>query len=158
VSGAVRYRASPTSGCATLRGVTEELDRWAAEVAAKSVRYQRMQREVADVTVTASSPDGLVTVTVNAAGVLTDLRFTDRAAELAGSRLAALVLATMRRAQARITDRVAEVLRSTVGDDAVAVDAVVSSYRNRFPEPEPVPSSRPRPATGELDTRSIFDE
>jgi hypothetical protein len=56
---------------------------------------------------------------------------------MSGSRLAALVLSTMRLAQARITDQVADVLRHTVGDDPATVASMVASYRQRFPEPEP---------------------
>ncbi|WP_033401361.1 YbaB/EbfC family nucleoid-associated protein [Actinokineospora enzanensis] len=126
----------------------QELRRWSADVAAKAERYQEMQTEVAGVAVTESSRDDVVSVTVDATGTVTDLRISDRSRELPGAELADLVLATMRRAQARITDRVAEVMQRTVGDDPGTVAAVVDSYRRRFPEPEPEPE-RPNAVTVE---------
>jgi DNA-binding protein YbaB len=114
-----------------------EVRRWAAAVEAKAQRYQEMQAQVGQVTATESSPDGVVQVTVESSGLVTDLRISDRSQDMPGSRLAALVLATMRRAQARITDQVADVLRHTIGDDPATVDSMVASYRQRFPEPEP---------------------
>lgn len=115
----------------------QELDRWVADAKAKAERYQAMQDEVASVSVTESSADGVVTVTVDAGGTVTDLVITDRSRELSGSRLASLVLSTMRRAQSRIPARVAEIMSSTVGDDTETVATVVGNYQNKFPEPPP---------------------
>jgi DNA-binding protein YbaB len=114
-----------------------ELERWAAGVAAKAERYQDMQRQVTAVTSTESSRDGVVTVTVDSAGAVTDLRITDQVRSMAGADVAQLVLTTMRRAQSRITGQVAGIMRATVGEDTQTVDAVVSNFQNRFPEPEP---------------------
>jgi DNA-binding protein YbaB len=117
-----------------------ELERWAAGVAAKAERYQDMQRQVTAVSSTETSRDGVVTVTVDSAGAVTDLRITDQVRSLPGAEVAQLVLTTMRRAQSRITEQVAEIMQTTVGEDAQTVDAVVSNFRNRFPEPEPEPT------------------
>ncbi|MGQ0838438.1 YbaB/EbfC family nucleoid-associated protein [Actinokineospora sp.] len=118
----------------------QELRRWAADVEAKAQRYHRMQNEVAQVSVVESDRDEVVRVTVDATGAVTDLVISDRCYELSGgAELAALVLTTMRRAQSRITERVSEVMARTVGDDAQTVAAVVGSYRERFPEPDPEP-------------------
>lgn len=120
----------------------QELRRWAAGVEAKAQRYQSMQAEVAGISVTESSRDDAVRVTVDATGAVTDLVISDKGRQLPGAELSALVLATMRRAQSRITERVAEVMTRTVGDDPQTVAAVVDSYQRRFPEPEPE-SERP---------------
>jgi DNA-binding protein YbaB len=119
-----------------------ELERWAAGVAAKAERYQDMQRQVTAVSSTETSRDGVVTVTVDSAGAVTDLRITDQVRNLAGAEVAQLVLTTMRRAQSRITEQVADIMQTTVGEDSQTVDAVVSNFRNRFPEPEPEQPSR----------------
>ncbi|MBM7770924.1 DNA-binding protein YbaB [Actinokineospora baliensis] len=124
----------------------QELRRWSADVAARAERYQVMQAEVARVSVTETSREDLVSVTVDATGAVTDLVINDRAGELPGAELSALVLTTMRTAQSRITERVAEVMERTVGDDPQTVAAVVGSYRERFPEPEPDPG-RPTAST-----------
>jgi DNA-binding protein YbaB len=116
--------------------VNARLDQWVADAKAKAQRYQEMQAEVSRVSATESSPDGVVAVTVDANGALTDLRITDRVRELSGAQVAAAVLATIKRAQSRLPDRVAEVMQSTVGDDQAAVDIVLANYRGRFPEAE----------------------
>lgn len=115
----------------------QELRRWAAAVEEKAARYQTMQAQVAQVTATESSPDDVVRVTVSSSGEVADLRISDRSREMSGAELSSLVLTTMRRAQARITDQVADVMQRTVGDDPETVASVVDSYRQRFPEPEP---------------------
>ncbi|WP_051386131.1 YbaB/EbfC family nucleoid-associated protein [Actinokineospora inagensis] len=114
----------------------QELRRWSADIAAKAERYQSMQAEVARVTVTESSRDDVVRVTVDATGAVTDLVISDKAGEIPGAELSTLVLTTMRRAQSKISEQVAEAMQRTVGDDPQTVAAVVGSYRERFPEPE----------------------
>ncbi|HEY8371897.1 MAG TPA: YbaB/EbfC family nucleoid-associated protein [Pseudonocardiaceae bacterium] len=128
----------------------EELRRWAAAVEEKARRYQEMQRQVAAVSVTETSRDGAVRVTVDSSGVVTDLVISDAVRTMSGAQISALVLSTMRRAQARISDRIAEVATATVGDDPETVDAMVTTYRERFPEPEPEPDDRPRSPVTEI--------
>jgi DNA-binding protein YbaB len=134
----------------------QELRRWASEVQAKAERYQAMQSQVAEVSVTERSRDDVVTVTVGSNGLVTDLRISDRSREMSGAEIAALVLNTMRRAQSRITNQVAEVMQRTVGDDTAAVTAVVRSYQQRFPEPEPEPE--PKTAVEDMRLGEIHEE
>ncbi|MCU1687967.1 MAG: hypothetical protein JWQ81_8706 [Amycolatopsis sp.] len=116
------------------------VDQWVAQAREKAQRYQAMQEAVGQVSVTESSKDGMVTVTVDSAGNPTDLRITDRVRELSGAQVAAAVLTTLRRAQARLPERLGEVMTETIGDDQATVDTVVGRYREKFPEP-PEPES-----------------
>jgi DNA-binding protein YbaB len=136
----------------------QELRRWAADVQAKAERYQSMQAQVAEVTVTESSRDDVVQVTVGSSGVVTDLRISDRSRELSGAEIANLVLTTMRRAQSKITEKVADVMQRTVGDDPAAVASVVRSYEQRFPEPEPEPEPAARNGDEEMRLGELPDE
>src|SRR5689334_30772 len=97
----------------------------AADVAGKARRYQDIRESLAKVFVTETSPEGTVTVTVDASGLMTDLRVEDRGAPLPGREVAARVLATLRRAQSKLPERAAEVIRS-VEDDPAAVDEALS--------------------------------
>jgi DNA-binding protein YbaB len=115
----------------------QQLDKWAADIAANAQTYQDMSREVAALTVREASRDNVVEVTVDARGALTDLRISDRVRELSGQEVAALVLGTMRRAQHRITDKVAEVMAPMAAKDPQTVQTVVAGYEQRFPEPPP---------------------
>ena len=113
------------------------VEQWAAQVAEKAQRYQDMQAQVAEIRVTESSGDGAVRLTVGSSGVLTDLELTERAGQLPPRQLAAQIMDTMRRAQGRLSGRVAEVMQASVGDDTETVNTVVASYQQRFPrQPE----------------------
>ncbi|WP_037354867.1 YbaB/EbfC family nucleoid-associated protein [Amycolatopsis orientalis] len=113
------------------------VDQMVARAKRKAERYQAMQAAVGQVSVTETGKDGLVTVTVDSAGNVTDLRIADRVRELSGEQVAAAVLTTLRRAQSRLPDRLGEVMAETIGDDRQTVDTIVGNYRAKFPEPEP---------------------
>ncbi|HEY0636060.1 MAG TPA: YbaB/EbfC family nucleoid-associated protein [Pseudonocardiaceae bacterium] len=114
------------------------VEQWAADFAAKADRYQQMQARISQVRATESSSDGMVQVTVDSGGVVTDLVLSDRAGQVRPQQLSAQILDTMRRAQSRLTDQVQQVMVGTVGDDPATVQAVVSNYEQRFPEPPPL--------------------
>ncbi len=115
-------------------GLTDAaLDRWIADAEQTAARYQRLSADVTAVRVTESTSDGLVTVTVDSAGRMTDLRISERA--LPGPRLAENLMSAMRRAQARLAGRVAELMLETVGEDVAMRDAVLSNYHEAFPAP-----------------------
>ncbi|HEX9338000.1 MAG TPA: YbaB/EbfC family nucleoid-associated protein [Pseudonocardiaceae bacterium] len=118
------------------------LDRWVADAEAMAVRYQQLSTDVERVSVSETTPDGLITVTVNSGGLVTDVRITERATGMPGPRVAAGVLWAMRQAQSRIAGQVAEVMRSTIGDDTAMVNAVLNRYENTFPAP-PEPTRPP---------------
>lgn len=126
---------SAGAGASVTDGQDAALDHWIADAEAQAARYQQLSAGVAQVSVRESSPDGLITVTVNAGGVVTDLRISERATGMPGPQLATAVLATMRRAQARIAGRVAELMRTTVGEDTALQDAVLRNYHEAFPAP-----------------------
>ena len=115
----------------------QQLTKWAADIAANARRYEDISREVAALHVRETSRDNVVDVTVDARGVVTDLRISDRARELSGQELTALVLGTMRRAQHKISERVAEAMAPMAARDPQTVRTVVDGYQQRFPEPPP---------------------
>jgi hypothetical protein len=83
---------------------------------------------------TATSGDGAISVTVAANGSVIDLAFTNSVKSFQLAELSQQILATMRRAQAGITDRVAEVMNEQLGtDDDAARTALVDSLRDVSP-------------------------
>jgi DNA-binding protein YbaB len=118
------------------------VDQWVAAAKAKARRYQVMRAQVEQVSVTESSNDNAVTVTVDSSGNVTNLMITDRVRELSGARIAAVVLETMRRAQAKLPARLGEVMAEAIGDDTSTIDTVVDNYRAKFPEPPDSPATR----------------
>lgn len=125
-----------SSGAGGIDEGDESLDRWIAENEAKAQRFQRMRDGVQQVSTTETSRDGVVTVTVDAAGNMIDLGITDGVKQMSGSKVSSEVLGTMRKAQSRLADQVAQVVSATVGDDQSTMDTMLSSYRGKFPEPE----------------------
>jgi len=99
-------------------------------------RLAQLQAKAEQVSVSATSPDGAVTVIVNTSGALTGLRITDRLSSQPGARIAEQVLATTRQAQARIAGAMSEVMRDIIGDDREIADGVLALYQNRFPQPQ----------------------
>ncbi|GAA3565354.1 hypothetical protein GCM10022222_56370 [Amycolatopsis ultiminotia] len=128
------------------------MDEWAAGFARKAERYAAAQQETERLRLTASSPDGTVQVTVSADGVVSDLVFSSRTRTIPPEELARMVLATMRRAQAGISEQVAEVMTEQLGEeDQETRTVLLDSLRGRFPDPEDpsdeAPEDEPEPPT-----------
>ncbi|SEP39242.1 YbaB/EbfC family nucleoid-associated protein [Amycolatopsis saalfeldensis] len=136
-------------------GAAAQIDQWVAAAKAKAERYQAMQAATSQVSVSESSPDGMISVTVDSAGNVTDLRITDGVRESTGAKVAAAVLSTLRRAQARLPERLGEVMAETIGDDQPTMDTIVGRYRAKFPEPEP--EQPPEPPQHVRDIGGIAD-
>ncbi|GAA0520110.1 hypothetical protein GCM10011581_10280 [Saccharopolyspora subtropica] len=114
------------------------IQNWAQDLEQKARRAAALQQEISRIRITEHSRS--VTVTVDAEGVPTDVRFHDQRAS--GAELSAEFMAVLRRAQSRIADHVAEATKATLGDaDPTTANAVTSNYRQRFP---PTPASHPR--------------
>lgn len=133
-------------------GPQQSFSEVAAEVRHTVERLGQLRNQAEQVSVTETSPDGSVTVTVNSGGVLTDLRIVDQDGGQSGARIAAQVLETMRKAQSRIADRMSEIMRA---DDPELRDQVLAVYHDRFPEPEaerePAEAARRRTGGDEQD-------
>jgi DNA-binding protein YbaB len=85
--------------------------------------------------VTERSDDGQVTVTVDASGNVTDLRIGPGGRQ--GPDLAQSIMATMRRAQARLADAVQQTVPPTVG--TTLMTELADQYRRTYPAPPPGP-------------------
>lgn len=132
----------------------ESFSRVVAEAQARMARLAQLQAKAEQVSVSATSPDGAVTATVNTSGALTGLRITDRLSGQPGARIAEQVMATARLAQARIAGVMSEVMRDVLGDDPEITDGVQALYRNRFPQP---PQQQRSPTVDEMRLEQQFN-
>ena len=123
--------------------VDESFSKVVAEAQARMARLAQVRAKAEQMSVSATSPDGAVTATVNTSGALTSLRITDRLSGQPGARIAEQVMATARLAQARIAGVMSEVMRDILGDDPEITDGVLALYRNRFPQPPQQQRSAP---------------
>ncbi|WP_414937256.1 YbaB/EbfC family nucleoid-associated protein [Amycolatopsis sp. cmx-11-51] len=139
--------------------------------AALLAKAEQAKADLENNVVTLSSPDRLVTVTVNPGGGLMSLALSPQAQERPPAQLASLIMSTYRKATTRAADRTLEIMAGLTGEDSDAVDFIKSTLPPREdppaapepddsarfgvteadPDPEP-PRSRPtRPASDEDD-------
>ncbi|WP_203816743.1 YbaB/EbfC family nucleoid-associated protein [Paractinoplanes ferrugineus] len=111
------------------------LDAWVGQVNSQATRSVELSRRVASLTGTAEGRDGAIRVRVGSAGQVEGLELDERVRELSGPRLAEEIMSVMRRAQARLSRRVADEVRVTVGEDTETGRAVLHSFEARFPAP-----------------------
>jgi DNA-binding protein YbaB len=131
------------------------------EVAAIAARAEEARDRISNLTGTATSPDGAVTITVGGAGALQSVSFGRRADELPREQLAAVIMATARHAQANASQQVLAIMAPLVGEDSDAMrfvreqipdpvepeEEIAQSYPGRSAlEEEPDEPAPPRPA------------
>lgn len=110
-------------------------DQWLKEYGAK-IEQAKQQAEQAvgqlgGVGGSASSPDGLITVTVNATGVLTDLQIKPEARGMDPSEIATAVLTASTKAQREASGRVVQIMGEFVGESP-ALDFVKAQMPNGY--------------------------
>jgi len=105
-----------------------------AEAQVQRTLQLRAELEAAEVTV--RSPGGEMTVRVNSAGGLADLRFHPESDGLSRDDLARLVLTTSRRAQAKLAERVGELTASMYGAGSDTAAFVSAAYASKYPPPD----------------------
>ncbi|QFZ21043.1 YbaB/EbfC family nucleoid-associated protein [Saccharothrix syringae] len=110
---------------------------WRARTSGNARRHQELDQRLAGLSITESSRDGSVRVTVSAGGLLTGLVLAEPAGPVSGPRLAAEIMDCVRRAQAKIPDLLQQVLAESVGTDDPDTHLLVADARRRFPEPPP---------------------
>lgn len=118
-----------------------DLTRWAEGLRQQAARYGEFHTLLNEITITEISADGAVRVTVDARGVPTELTVTERSAGLRPEELTSRLNTTLRRAQAKLRKRVAELAEDVIGDDP-PVNRIVADYQQRFPDARPERASR----------------
>ncbi|RZU48483.1 YbaB/EbfC DNA-binding family protein [Krasilnikovia cinnamomea] len=102
----------------------------------QAARAHELSRQLQERSVTVASADGEVRLTVDSAGGLAGLEFGRGASELSLEDLAALVLQTSRRAQARLAESMSEAVAQVFGQGSETASFVSQAYAERFPRPD----------------------
>jgi DNA-binding protein YbaB len=142
------------------------LDEWVAGFERNAARLRELRHRVDEVRLTATSASGVVTVTVDANGTLTDVRFTDRIIQTTPDELRRQLLDAVKQAKSGIVDTVREIADETV--DADSAGRIAGYYGQRSggigepgaeaPESEDRPArSRRGDADDDFGEDSIFD-
>jgi DNA-binding protein YbaB len=108
--------------------IMQELDARVAQIQEQAGRAERL---LADSETTVASDDEVVTVTVNAGGALTGLRFSPQSRGMSGTGLADLVLDTYRRAVEESGRKTAAIMSGLLGADSEAMDVLGSFTQPR---------------------------
>lgn len=108
---------------------------WEARAREQLFNAQEMAARVSDLKATAENRDRTVSVTVEANGVPTTIKLSEAVSGWHPDRISTEILATMAKAQAKLTVAVTQVAEETVGADSETGRAVLSTYHNRFPAP-----------------------
>ncbi|MFI1461161.1 YbaB/EbfC family nucleoid-associated protein [Nocardia carnea] len=106
------------------------LARWAEEMHQKAERFQTLQGRMARLSVTESSADKSVQVTVDNNGIPTDIRFGAEIRRKSPAALSAEVMSCLNRARQQLVDQVAATVHETVGDDPIGANIL-----DKFPKP-----------------------
>ncbi len=133
--------------------VERGLDEWVAGFEQKAARYQELQHRVEEVRLSATSSNGVATVTIDANGNLVDIRFSDRVIQTTPDELRAQVHGALSRAKAQIAARVREAADDTLGPEARdSADRITGYYEQKFG----APGESPPPRDGEDYGGSIY--
>jgi DNA-binding protein YbaB len=99
----------------------ELMSSYLQEVEALARKAETAKQQLKQLVGALTSSDGAVSLTVNAAGALQSLSFGPKADDLPKAQLAALILATARRAQIQAAQQVTSILAPVVGEDSDAM-------------------------------------
>ncbi|MEV4351150.1 YbaB/EbfC family nucleoid-associated protein [Actinoplanes sp. NPDC049596] len=105
---------------------------WELRVEEQARRTQRLSESIERSTSSAESPGGEVVVTVDSTGGLAGLRFRREAGDLPLDRLDELVLATSKRAQARMAEQVSDLVEQLYGSGSGTAQFIRTAYSERF--------------------------
>lgn len=107
------------------------VDEWQAGIEERAARTRELAQRLRALTATASSEDGLVTVTIGSSGDVTDLVLAEGIRERPAATTAKAVLATLDAARASLAAAATAVTGETVGADSETGKAVIASYEPR---------------------------
>lgn len=119
---------------------------WERLVDDNARRYRELHERVSRLSITETSPDGLVRVTVSADGQLTGLQLRDRWNPPPLPHVAAVIMSCVHHARARIPDLLRQAMFDTIGLGDPSAQLLLDQARKRFPPP---PNAPPRVAPPE---------
>lgn len=119
-------------------GAAERMVRdWQDRAQENAEKFNRLQQQVESISVTESTRDGAIQVTVASTGMLQNLQLADSADKRTMPKLAAEIMRLVQQAQAKIPGQMEQAVEDTVGLADSAAQHVLGQARKHFPEPPP---------------------
>ncbi|QFZ22396.1 YbaB/EbfC family nucleoid-associated protein [Saccharothrix syringae] len=125
------------------------LGQWQQSIEQKAQRYQAMAGRVQGMSITESSRDGSVRLTIGSNGILTNLEIAESARDKRMAEVSAEVMRTLQRAQSRIPELLQQVMAETIGTGDETANVLLQEARRNFPDP-PADDAPPPPVHREL--------
>lgn len=123
---------------------------WQDRAAEKAEKFGRMQQEIEQLSVTESSRDGAIQVTIGSNGILRNIQLSEGAANRPMPKLAAEIMRAIQAAQAKIPDLMQRAVADTVGLEDTAAQHVLGAARKNFPQPPEDEDDGPQSRAGGL--------
>ncbi|WP_431972431.1 YbaB/EbfC family nucleoid-associated protein [Nocardia sp. bgisy134] len=119
-----------------LGDAAENLTRWAENLERKAQKYQDLQGRMAALTITESTSDNRIGVTVDSNGVPTAIHLAASTRGMDPAAVSSAIMSCLRSAQAKLRSNVTALVHEMVGDDGPGA-GIIGQYAQRFPDPEP---------------------
>jgi hypothetical protein len=113
-----------------LDAAERRVDEWETGLSERAAAARELATRLADLSVSAKSSDGLVTVRVSASG-MAGLELAEGIRQRPATETAEAIMATLRKAQEALTVAATRVTEETVGADSETGKAVIAAYRAR---------------------------
>ncbi|MER5609107.1 YbaB/EbfC family nucleoid-associated protein [Micromonospora tulbaghiae] len=121
---------------AALDAAARRLDEWESSLAERAERARDLSARTQALTGTARTADGLIEVTVDANGLLADLRLDERVRQHSAAHTARQILTVTRDARADLLRRLTDATTDALGADDPAARAIVETHQRRL-DPDP---------------------
>ncbi|MGX6605222.1 YbaB/EbfC family nucleoid-associated protein [Micromonosporaceae bacterium Da 78-11] len=113
----------------------DAVDDWAARAERQTALTVELSERLQQARASAESRGGEVAVTVDHSGGLADIGLSEQAMRLSARELSEMVLATSRRAQAKLAEQVNDLVGALYGAGSETASFIGQTYSEQFPEP-----------------------
>ncbi|MCP2094295.1 MULTISPECIES: YbaB/EbfC family nucleoid-associated protein [Actinosynnema] len=108
---------------------------WETGLKQKAQRYEAMAERVQGMSVTETSRDGHVRLTIGSNGILTDLQIAEPARERRMAEVSAEIMRTLQKAQSRIPELLQQAMAETIGTQDQTANTLFQEAKKNFPAP-----------------------
>ncbi|AXX32922.1 YbaB/EbfC family nucleoid-associated protein [Actinosynnema pretiosum subsp. pretiosum] len=118
---------------------------WETGLKQKAQRYEAMAERVQGMSVTETSRDGHVRLTIGSNGILTALQIAEPARERRMAEVSAEIMRTLQKAQSRIPELLQQAMAETIGTQDQTANTLFEEARKTFPAPPAEDRPQPQP-------------
>ncbi|MFC0064873.1 YbaB/EbfC family nucleoid-associated protein [Umezawaea endophytica] len=129
-------------------GSERMLAQWETSIREKAERYQDMAERVQGLSITETSRDGTIRLTIGSNGILSSVDIAESARDKRMSEVSAEIMRTLQKAQSRIPELLQQAMAETIGTQDETANVLFAEARKNFP---PAPAEDvPPPVNQEL--------